>query len=186
MSPKLTEQELLNRLAGLPREISPERDPWAEISARIERENVRLRQRPRWWGLAAAASVVLALSLGLIFRPGWREMAVTPDSIATTGQSAESSGVPLIVHTADAEYMAAFREFMNTGQTEAGLSPQTIEKIEGGWADLLVTEKALTSALEQNPGDLFLNERMLELRARQLGFLKQLVALDRSNRRMTI
>jgi hypothetical protein len=61
-----------------------------------------------------------------------------------------------------------------------------VEKIERTWADLRITETALTGALEENPGDLFLNERMLELRARQLGFLKQLVTLDRNNRRLTI
>jgi hypothetical protein len=186
MSPRLTEKELLARLAELPREISPERDPWAQISARIEHGNDRTRQKSGWWSLAAAASVLLALAVGLFFRPGWREPVITPDSVAAVQQGTNSGGVPRIVHTADAEYVAAFREFMNTGRTDVGLSPQTIEKIEGGWADLLVTEKALTAALEQNPDDLFLNERMLELRARQLGFLKQLVALDRNNRRMTI
>ncbi|MFC1695850.1 hypothetical protein ACFL1C_06975 [Pseudomonadota bacterium] len=93
---------------------------------------------------------------------------------------------PALLSTADAEYVAAFREFITIGKSGADLSPQTVEKIEGGWADLRTTEEALAAALEQNPGDLFLNERMLELRARQLGFLKQLAALDRNNRRMTI
>jgi hypothetical protein len=55
-----------------------------------------------------------------------------------------------------------------------------------GWTDLRVTETALAVALEENPDDQFLNERMLELRARQLSFLKQLITLDRNNRRMTI
>jgi hypothetical protein len=55
-----------------------------------------------------------------------------------------------------------------------------------GWADLRTTEAALMAALEENPNNRFLNERMLELRARQLGFLKQLVSLDRKNRRLTI
>jgi hypothetical protein len=44
----------------------------------------------------------------------------------------------------------------------------------------------LAAALDENPDDPFLNDRMFELRARQLGFLKQLVKLDRNNRRMTI
>ena len=93
---------------------------------------------------------------------------------------------PPLLDTIDAEYQAAFREFINVGGTDHNLAPQTIEKIEMGWAELRVTEAALANALEDNPGDLFLNERMLELRARQLGFLKQLVTLDRNNRRMTI
>jgi hypothetical protein len=58
--------------------------------------------------------------------------------------------------------------------------------IESDWAELTLTENFLVAALEENPGDRFLNDRMLELRARQLGFLKQLARLDKNSRRMTI
>ena len=51
---------------------------------------------------------------------------------------------------------------------------------------MMRTEAELAGALEANPNDEFLNGRMLELRSRQLGFLKQLAALDRNNRRLTI
>lgn len=188
MSPKLTEEELLQGLAGLPREIRPERDPWAKIATRIENMPAGApgyRRRRNGW-LAAAASVVLALAAGVVLKPAWNND--DPSSGITAATDAGSAGpvVPLIAGTADAEYVAAFREFIITGTPDADLSPMTVEKIESGWADLLSTEKALMAALEQNPGDLFLSERMLELRARQLGFLKQLVALDRNNRRMTI
>jgi hypothetical protein len=46
-------------------------------------------------------------------------------------------------------------------------------------------ERALQSALDEHPGDRFLNQKMLELRSRQLGFLRQLAGLDHSNRRLT-
>ncbi|MDH3924947.1 MAG: hypothetical protein OET41_10080, partial [Xanthomonadales bacterium] len=91
-----------------------------------------------------------------------------------------------ILYAVDAEYQAAFREFISVSDSQSGLNAQTVEKLESTWADLRVAETALVAALQENPGDSFLNQRMLELRARQLGFLKQLVTLDRNNRRFTI
>jgi len=175
MSPNMNEKELLSRLAELPREISPGRDPWPEISARMENtETGSSHSAPGWLFKAAAASVVLVFAAGLLFKPMWN-----------TGP-AEIAGAPSMLDTIDAEYLAAFQEFNNIGGSRGNLAPQTIEKIEMGWADLRVTETALAVALEENPGDVFLNERMIELRTRQLGFLKQLITLDRNNRRMTI
>ena len=173
----MNEKELLNRLAELPREISPDRDPWPEISARLERAGApsgSTRLAPGWLLKAAAASVVLVFSAGLLLKPLWN-----------TGPT-EITGTPGLLDTMDAEYLAAFREFSNISGSRGNLAPETVEKIEMGWADLRVTETALAVALEENPGNLFLNERMLELRTRQLGFLKQLITLDRNNRRMTI
>ena len=177
MSPSMNEKELLSRLAELPREMSPGRDPWPEISARMESSGnpTSSTQSARGWLFkAAAASVVIVFTAGFILKPLWNTGPV------------EVAGTPGLLDTMDAEYLAAFQEFSNIGGSRGNLAPQTIEKIEMGWADLRVTETALAVALEENPGDLFLNERMLELRARQLGFLKQLITLDRNNRRMTI
>lgn len=184
MSHDMNEQELLRKLAELPREIKPGNDPWPEISARIDRSGPVARP-PRWMLRAVAASVVLLLAVGVLLRPDWNTGPVTP--AAPPSSLAESTSAPPgMLVSADAEYLAAFREFVGIGNPNNNLAPQTIEKIEMGWADLRLTEAALAAALEENPGDMFLNERMLELRARQLGFLKQLVALDRNNRRMTI
>ena len=189
MSSGMSEKELLDQLAHLPREIRPARDPWPGILSRIEglsTGRASSGSRPNWWLRAAAASVLLAFAAGLLLKPLLNEKPRLPDALASNF-SEQASGIrPALLNTADAEYVAAFREFITIGKAGADLSPQTIEKIEGGWADLRVTEEALAAALEQNPGDLFLNERMLELRARQIGFLKQLAALDRNNRRMTI
>jgi len=197
MSQRMSEKELLSRLADLPREISPGRDPWPEIMAAIgdspagsgaEKSGVK------WRFLAAAASVVLAVSAGLVLKSLYQERAVSTELLAVRDAAPvaveiagyEDSGISRMLNIVDAEYVAAFREFIGVDDVHSGLAPQTLEKIEMGWADLRMTEVALESALEQNPDDLFLNERMLELRARQLGFLQQLVSLDRNNRRLTI
>lgn len=197
MSPKMSEKELLSRLADLPREISPGRDPWPEIITAIDTVPVAsgsVKHRANGWILAVAASVMIAIAAGLILKPLYEESAISADSLVSTDPVTaptavnvhENAGVLGILGSVDAEYAAAFREFIGAGDPEGGLAPQTVANIEKGWADLRLTEEALVAALDQNPDSLFLNERMLELRARQLGFLKQLVSLDRNNRRLTI
>jgi hypothetical protein len=86
----------------------------------------------------------------------------------------------------EAEYLAAFREFIPVGDSRSRLPAQAVEMIETSWTELTNAESELAAALEQNPNDPFLNKRMLELRARQLSFLKQLAVLDFNNRRLTI
>jgi hypothetical protein len=193
----MNEKELLNQLASLPREISPGRDPWPDISARLESFGAPAstpHSVPGWLFKAAAASVVLVFAAGLLLKPLWNTGTGSSHSPSSYGSvtarnnngPAEITGTPGLMATIDAEYLAAFQELTNIGGSRGNLAPQTVEKIEMGWADLRVTETALAFALKENPGDVFLNERMLELRMRQLGFLKQLITLDRNNRRMTI
>jgi hypothetical protein len=183
----MNEKELLKNLADLPREICPEHDPWQEISARIGQSqpgSLAAHRPQRRILLAAAASVVLALVVGLLLKPTLTSGPLPsnqPDTVQVDNYPA-----PGFLFAVDAEYQAAFREFITVNDSRSDLNPETVEKIEMTWADLRVTETALAAALQENPGDLFLNERMLELRARQLGFLKQLVTLDRNNRRLTI
>jgi hypothetical protein len=197
MSPRMSEKELLDRLADLPREKIPGNDQWPGISAGIERSSARLGASgsgTRWWLQAAAASVVLALAAGLLLQPLLNDEVPSSELLVSSAPDLDSAveggftdpRIPGLHSMVDAEYVAAFREFVNAESSPDTLAAQTVEKIEMGWADLRVTEEALTLALEQNPGDLFLNERMLELRARQLGFLKQIVSLERNNRRLTI
>jgi hypothetical protein len=192
MKHRMEEQELLRRLAELPREIQPQNDPWAAISLRIAetRDSQRGRGPFRGWMVhAAAASVALAILFGLLFEPRSAEppsMApTTPVVLNNERVEATVYRLPASLVGSEAEYQAAFREFIAVGRARSSLSPRTIEKIETGWADLLATENELAAALVANPHDLFLNDRMLALRAKQLDFLRQLASLDQSNRRLT-
>lgn len=193
MTHRVDEQELLRRIAELPREIRPANDPWAAIHARIaepRRPDHHERRWQGWLAQAVAASVALALILGVVFGPRLADPppAATGQPVAAaSGVSAElPHSLPAMFEGSEAEYRAAFREFITLGEAKPSLSPQTIETIEMGWADLTAAESALKAALAANPDDRFLRERMLELRARQLGFLRELAALDQSNRRLTI
>lgn len=195
MSSNMNEQELLKRIAELPREVRPERDPWERISARLD-ETSEAQDKPlavepsgSWlqaWPLrAVAALAVLAVAVVLMSGPGpVQQQPVVSQSADTV--AVPSAAIPVVLAGSEAEYQAAFREFMAIGDSRNQIPVGTVEKIETGWADLFQVETALSDALTQNPNDPFLNKRMLELRARQLGFLRQLATLDHSNRRLTI
>lgn len=187
----MDEKELLNRLAELPREMTPASDPWPSISARIgaaERPSSRFTRRP-WWLQAVAASLLLAFAAGFLLGREW----LGPDErgqrdlpLSKTDYALSASGIVGTLKATEIEYQAAFREFMAVGKTRDSLAPQTVEKLENGWAMLREAEIGLTEALQENPNDPFLNSRMLEFRSRQLGFLKQIAALDRNSRRTII
>jgi hypothetical protein len=193
MNNRMEENELLRRIADLPREIQPRNDPWTAISARLETRGTprsapaRARSRGLW---AAAATVVLALVGGILVGPRLAGQlgpgAVTPITVTQPGVNQPGYRLPATLAASEAEYGAAFREFIPVGQARSSLSAQTVATIETGWADLREVESALAAALALNPDDRFLNRRMQELRARQLGFLQQLASLDQSNRRLTI
>ena len=190
MTESTGDKELLRRIAELPREIRPARDPWPEIAARIEAPARRRVSVPRWGMLGAAASLVVALAAGWLLAPRSGGEAVQDDGAvqvaATQTATRPVTGLPAAVAASEAEYQAAFREFIPVGLDRSSLSPQTVATIETGWAELRAAEQRLALALEANPNDPFLNDRMLELRARQLGFLQRLAALDMENRRLTI
>lgn len=198
MKHRIDEKELLERLSQLPREIEPDNDVWADVAARMDASSpsVYAGKPAVHWPLRAAAAAVLALALGLILTAVWR---VAPDEAtrlvndAPPGQTAVAPAGPEqevvfagLLAGNDAEYQAAFREYMALSPEVARLPEDTMMQIETGWAALVRMESELLNALSANPDDPFLNGRMLELRERQLGYLKQLAALDRNNRRLTI
>ncbi len=204
MDERMDERQLLERLAGLPREIQPANDVWPAISARIAGRPAGSRRIP-FAALAIAASAVLAVAVGLVLGPRWASgpTAAQP-AVAVTAPASEAAAEPLLrtrkplwstretgatnqtLAASEAEYQAAFREFIGLGESQRNLSPATVQTIESSWAELQETERALQEALAANPDNRFLNQRMLELRARQLGFLKQLAALEQTTWRLTI
>lgn len=191
MSKRVDEKELLRRIAELPHEIKPRNDPWVAISARLEPRGIERSTGARGWGLrAVAAAAVLALVVGIVVGPRLSGQLESGPATSVVATQQDGSGVPYrlpaTLAASEAEYLAAFREFIAVGQARSSLSAQTVATIETGWADLREVESALAAALARNPDDRFLNRRMQELRARQLGFLQQLASLDQSNRRLTI
>lgn len=197
MKAPIDEKELLRRMAQLPREISPDNDVWTGISARIDEPSAQIAAGAsrRHWPLRAVAAALLAVSLGLVLTAVWQ---VPPERAAGLADRSAAGPAPQappgpeqtevfagLLAGSDAEYQAAFREYLAVSPEPHQLSDVTLVQIETGWAELLRMETELVSALSADPDDPFLNGRMLELRARQLSYLKQLAALDRNNRRLS-
>jgi len=192
MKNQMTDRELISRLETLPREVSPENDVWPVISSRIERQGAIAHESGtsnRWWYRAAAASIALAITAGIMLEREWTSapgVALPQIASAEQGQMIQSGALSGVLAASEAQYQAAFREFISVGDAENQVTSQTIEKLTAGWTDMRESEAGLSAALQQDPNSLFLNKRMLELRSRQLRFLKQIAALDKSSRRRMI
>ena len=191
MNRKLSKQDLLKRLEALPREISPEKDAWPAIAQKIGFQGAANRLYPsnRWWFRAAAACVAVAFVAGILLGRQWDTASRLPQPesrLASQAYAPLTEGLARVLAASEIEYQAAFREFVSVGESREFLPPQTVETLDAGWADLRAAEAAMTEALRQNPGNAFLSSKMLELRSRQIDFLKQIAALDQNNRRTTI
>lgn len=193
------DRELTARLAQLPRNIPPARDPWPEISQRIEADaspasaqtvgpTAQGRWATRYLG-AVAASVLVAFAAGwLIGQRGDAPLSVpeAPQLADLETDRAMPGPWRALMASSEAEYEAAFREFLPVGEARGDLPFQAVFDIEKGWAILKATEDSLKQALEQSPSDPYLVNRLMDLRARQLDFLRQLAELDQDNRRTSI
>ncbi len=182
---EMTEAELVRQLGELPRRIQPHNDPWPKIASRIAAQPARpSRLTTPWFSLAAG--VALAFAVGVFAGKNWQ---TTTDQSLSTGDMANldtTSSLGGALAGAEREYQAAFSEFATIGQSSPALKPTTLEAIEHDWQAMLDAEAALNIALEQYPNNAWLNQRMLELRDRQLKMLKQLAGLERSSRRTEI
>ena len=186
MKQGLSDQELLERLGALPREIAPDGDVWPAIALRIGQENAPHRRQSlsRWWIHAAAASVAVVFIAGVLIGRQWD---TTPGiDQANQAEVVLVGGLAGALTASEFEYRAAFREFISIGVSRENLPQYAVDNLTAGWADLSEAETALTKALQDNPGNSFLSAKMLVLRSWQLDFLKQIASLDQNNRRMTI
>jgi hypothetical protein len=113
-------------------------------------------------------------------------MAQSGVELANQTQAVLVGGLAGALTASEIEYQAAFREFISVGKSREILPQQVVLNLTAGWADLSAAETALTNALRDNPGNSFLSAKMLELRSRQLDFLKQIASLDQNSRRITI
>jgi hypothetical protein len=192
MNEKMTEKGLLARLEALPREIAPDRDVWPAIANRIEKEPA-VSPEPvssnRWWYPAVAASFALLIAAGILLERQETRVPVPVQADMASevqGEFVRTGGLSGTLFATELEYQAAFREFISVSEPTGNLKHQTVEKMIAGWKDLRESEVGLNLALQQNPGNPFLNEKMLKLRSRQLEFLKQIATLDRNSRRTMI
>jgi len=179
----MKESELHSAIGSLPRDIRPGHDLWPAIESRLGSGEDRMQQprRARFWQMPAmAAAVLLALTTGIFIGRGLElsppgDMARFEQHIALTGT----------VEAAEREYQAAFRELVPLEYSGLRLQGEDPDALRKSWEDLLQAESSLLLALQQYPSNVYLNEKLLDLRAQQLQFVKQLAMLEQNDWRRT-
>lgn len=185
---KETDREWMRTLGGLPRQVSPRRDPWPEIAVRIagedgvRAETFAARAGRPWWPLAAAAAVVASLGI-VLWMNAFQPATVSVDSAALPGRVPAYAGS---LRATDAEYRAALQEF--GALQSVGLYPDGSFSghADRGWVTMIEAENELAAALRRDPDDIYIKERLVQLRARQLEMLRQIASASMASRRQTI
>lgn len=179
----MKESELQEAISSLPREIRPERDLWPAIEARLESAGTATqlpRQRPFWYMPAMAAGLLLALATGIFIGRG---LGLRPAGDAVPFEPVFALAGS--VEAAEREYQAAFRELVPLEYSGLRLQGEDPDALRKSWEDLLQAEASLLLALQQYPSNVYLNEKLLDLRAQQLQFVKQLALLEQNDWRRT-
>lgn len=195
MNQRQTEQEMLRKIALLPRALAPVNDPWPKISARISAiscDPVPTPTPPPWqthlWSFAVAATALILVATALILGQPWNSSSPWNSSASAPDTPEVAQRYPAAGASAasEAEYQAAFREFMTSGAAHAAPMQPSMEAFGAGWSALRQAEVELQVALNQEPDSQFLNSHMQALRARQLELLQQISAADMAAWRDTI
>lgn len=177
----MNESELNSVIGSLPRSIKPQRDLWPEISSRLEPRQKQVKPKassPAWRMPAIAAAVLLALTSGIFIgrgleAPSSGQLSILEFALAGTIENTER------------EYQAAFQELVPLDYSGMRLAGDDPESIRSSWQELQKAESSLLAALREYPADIFLNEKLMDLRSQQLQFVKQMVLLEQNNWRRT-
>ena len=179
----MKESELQSAIGSLPRSIRPQRDLWPGINDRLEtvdKGDETHYKTPFWRTPAMAAAVLLALTGGIFIGRG---MDTGP--AGQTAQAMLEFALIGTVEAAEREYQAAFRELVPLNYSGLRLEGEEPDALRGSWEDLQQTESSLLADLAQYPSNIYLNEKLLDLRSQQLQFVKRLAMLEQNNWRRT-
>ena len=177
----MNENELIEAIDSLPRKIKPQRDLWSGINGRLGTRDVQALSpvaKPVWRMPAIAAAMLLTLMTGFLIGRG-------VDAPAGASMSVLEYAFAGTIETTEREYQAAFSELIPLDYSGMRLAGDDPESIRGSWDALQKAESSLLAALREYPANVFLNEKLWDLRSQQLQFVKQLVLLEQNNWRRT-
>jgi hypothetical protein len=180
---KMKESDLQSAIDSLPRRIKPQRDLWPAINDRLDTAGGADKTRysaPVWRMPAMAAAVLVALTTGVFIGRG-----MDAEPAGQTAQSVLEFALVGTVQATEREYQAAFQELVPLVYSGIPLDGEEPDALRGSWEDLQQAETSLLAALQQYPTDIYLNNKLLDLRSRQLQFVKQMALLEQNNWRRT-
>jgi hypothetical protein len=164
---------LLDRAQALPQELQPGRDLWAGIARRIEQEK---RARPGWWaplGLAAAAVLVIGVTLSqrdhVLPRP-------TPVAFGTP-----VSYEPSALGGAEQEYERAATTLMGAlEERRDSLSPETLASVRKNMEVIDGALAEVRAALQRDPGNSELTRMLVATHRKKVDTLRRVVRLSKA------
>ena len=176
------EENLLKELAALQRSRQPEHDAWQQIASRIASKkasekvdsSTSIKPAMRGW-LALAASVLLLVASSVFVMNGSDLSAPSAERTAEAGsdqQFLNEIGARVLADSLEREYQAAFREFVRLDRAQAWPSANERVAIQQDWQLMLQLEQELQAALEREPENPWLAQRLRKLRAHQLQLLR--------------
>jgi hypothetical protein len=168
-------------LAGLPRELPPERDLWPGIAAQLEP-----RRAPRRWLPQAAAAVLLVAASSLITAQlVRRSVAPVGSTVATPAAPASADVLPASFgpgHPLSSEYVAARKQLAAMLATRMDRLPSSARhKVEDNLAQIRRAADEINAALALQPGDALLEELLLNTYQDELAVLASVNQLANLN-----
>jgi hypothetical protein len=166
-------------LAGLPRELPPQRDLWPGIAAQLTPRRV-----PRRWLPLAAAAVLLVAASSLITAHVVRQ-SVAPVATVTS----PSTPAPVVRpasfgpgHALSPEYIAARQQLAAMLAARMDRLPSSArQKVEDNLAQLHRAADEINAALALQPGDALLEELLLNTYQDELAVLASVNQLANLN-----
>lgn len=164
------QEPALAEVGQLPRAIEPARDLWPGVRERIGIRRVRGLRRVTVpvWLLAAAAVLLMAVSIGVTGLLVRRSPAAEPASRPAAGPTAEL----------ESQYALATADLMEElGKAKSRLRPETLSTIE---RNLRVIDSALAEsrrALAGDPGNQVLEQLVVAVWRQKMDFLRRATAL---------
>lgn len=174
------------------RDVPPARDLWPGIEARLTSTNVaafparRSRRISFTIGqLAAAAVLLMAVSAGTAWVISNRvaDVPTTPAQIIQA--EVEPTATPDVVRPvnfADPQYDAAILDLERALQERRNdLNPRTVEILERNLKLIDAAIAQARQALEEDPGNAYLNRHLVESRRRKLELLRRATAINEAD-----
>lgn len=181
-------------LQRLPERIEPRRDLWPAIEARLApraahdadatRPAMDAPRRARFPVWALAASVAVAFFAGLLLGrlPGESGPAAPSGEwmadASMSGTTATPAAWSTTLAAAEREYRSALLAFTPLMDDAPLADREAAGDIRDSWVAMQSAENELLEALASHPEHRFLVARLIDLRARQLDFLRQLYRLE--------
>ena len=175
------EDRLDGVLAGLARELPPERDLWPTIAAQLEPRRAATR-----WPAAAAAAVLLVVASSLITAHVMRREVTT---VAIDAPAPAPTSTPVVQpaafgpgHALDREYVAARQQLAATLAARIDRLPNSArQKVEDNLAQMQRAADEINAALALQPGDALLEELLLNTYQDELAVLASVNQLANLN-----